>query len=619
MADTLPIPPFPAAEVRPSRQSLQQGTAALRAEFEAASDRSGQAILAHHLGRLFAREQDFAAAAREELTATNLAAGFAAPLEGLWAIAVRGRSRKNADTLLDRLVHIARTPSERERAGLNLAAHYLEERRYVDARKVLEACLEGAPSSHAGWILLEEVAQRELDVPLARRALMGRAGGAGCDEIESLLYERAARLVLELGELDEADALLEQALVTYPRWETLRRRERMLLRAGRPDRAARALLAALDHLQAELDGQRPGGAALPPLVRSTAEADAIRLRAALLFAEAGDPERALEQVRTVTSAEGAGPLEHALEFALTERAASSATRAHVLDRASSSIAPADVASQSAIALWRWILERDFERSAGFEREPATGIVTPPPSSEESAGLLGLQLEHAERTADAAGLPGLLERIARLTPKAKAQERTDLLLAAVWVALSTRQVERARSLLALARDEMAPEALEVAIELGLARQAQDLRGEFSILQRLTELGATGPARELAAWLTFRCALLREAQSDGHQESEDLRRSLRTLLSSADSLESAPVRLAAWLWNVELPEDSAGPDESAEPHESAGPHDRARSASPFHSPEMLRAESITRLLLDPSDPKAWYERTETALRAAPTDPL
>src|SRR5690349_19150481 len=127
MAETLPIPPFPAAEARPSRAQLQQGIAALRAELDAAADRSSQALLLHHLGRLFAREQDFAAAAREELSATNLVAGFAAPLEALWAIAVRGRSRKNAEVLLGRLHHIARTTEERERAALVLAAHYLEE------------------------------------------------------------------------------------------------------------------------------------------------------------------------------------------------------------------------------------------------------------------------------------------------------------------------------------------------------------------------------------------------------------------------------------------------------------------------------------------------------------
>lgn len=609
MAETLPIPPFPAAEARPSRARLQQGIAVFRAELEAAADQSSQALLLHHLGRLFAREQDFAAAAREELAATNLAAGFAAPLEALWAIAVRGRSRKNAEVLLGRLHHIARTPAERERAGLALAALELEDGRTAEARDVLLALLQNLPSGHSGtlaaWILLEEVAHREADPLLARRALTGRASGAGSDEVESLLYERAARLALELGELDEADALLDQALVTFPRWSTLLRRERMLTRAGRPDRAALAALAALDHLQAHLDGATPGGAPLPPLARSAAVAQGLRLRAALSWAAAGDAERALEQVRLAAEAPSASLFEHALHLALSERVADQDGQARALARACESLRDSDRESVAAIDLWRWA---KFER-AGFDRTEADHSATDPSERgtpagglADSPGLLGILLEHAERTSDAAGLPGLLERIAALTARARASERTDLLLSATWLAFGTGQIDEGKRLLALARAEEASEELTAAVELGLARQSRHVAAELAALERLTGLVDDARTREFFAWLAFRRALVPtsgSADAEGFAaDAATTRRLLGKLVEESPS--SAPIRLAAWLWGHGIP-GAQGDGESV-----------------FRSRELTRADTILRLLQDDRQTTS-YERIEAALRASPDDPL
>jgi hypothetical protein len=590
MAETLPIPPFPAVEVRPSRAHLERGAAVFRAELEAASDRSGQAILAHHLGRLFGRQQDFAAAAREELEATNLAAGFAAPLEALWAIAVRGRSRKNAETLLDRLLHIAKTGAERERAGLTLAAQYLDDRRHADARRVLEACLEGAPGSVPGWLLLEEVAHRELDFPLARRALTGRASAASNDELESLLYERAARVELELGALDEADALIDQALVTYPRWETFLRRERMFSRAGRSDRAAVAALASIEHLESTLEGLGSGQAPLPPMVRSRAEVDGIRLRAALLWVEAGDHERALEQARLVAATEGAGLFERALHATLAERGHNLEERALALARASDALDPADTDSRAALALWRWSAlaeEGPLASAAGAEALP------------ESPGLLGILLENAERAADARSLPDLLGRITNLTPRAKAEERTNLLLSATWIALAGGQKDEARRFLALASSEGIDADLQVAIELGLSRQAGDAAGELAALERLTKISEDTPERELFAWLALRRALLGSPNGDGERQGPSVRAALAALVEA--SKDSRASRLAAWLWSPEATPSPSGDGRA------------------FDSEEMLRAETIVGLLLHHSEPASWYERAEVAHRAAPTDPL
>jgi len=613
MADSLPIPPFPAVEVRPSRIQLERGVAVFRAEMEAAADRSGQALLAHHLGRLFALQQDFAASAREELAATNLATGFAAPLEALWAIAIRGRSRKNAETLLDRLHHIAGSVPERERASLTLAARYLEDQRHSDARRVLEACLEGAPSCLAGWLLLEEVAHREVDLPLARRVLTGRAGAAGSDEIESLLYERGARLEFQLGALDEADALLEQALVTYPRWETFARRERTFLHAGRPDRAALVAAAALEHLQAHLDGHNPGGAPLPPFLQASREADAIRLRSALLWAGAGELDRAREQARAAAAAEGSGLFERVLSGTLAERAGDGGELSSTLEAALGTIPEADRASRTAIALWQW-----------FNRSPGAGASEnpPPPGLVESPGLLGILLESAERREDAHALPDLLERVVRLTPRAKEGERADLLLAATWIALFTGQADYARRLLGQAQEEGLDGALVSAVELGMARHAGDAHGELEFLQRLTNSASEAPTQELFAWLSLRRALVALGRSgtdavDGAGvDRAVIERSLERALAALLSHPEPPLatRLAAWLWfpargspATELP--AAGLP-------AAGERGAERV---FESSEMVRAETIARTLLDDSDRVSWYERTESALRASPGDPL
>lgn len=615
MADSLPIPPFPAVEVRPSRIQLERGVAVFRAEMDAAADRSGQALLAHHLGRLFALQQDFAASAREELAATNLATGFAAPLEALWAIAIRGRSRKNAETLLDRLHHIAGSVPERERASLTLAAQYLEDQRHADARRVLEACLEGAPSCLAGWLLLEEVAHREVDLSLARQVLTGRAGAAGSDEIESLLYERGARLEFELGALDEADALLEQALVTYPRWETFARRERTFLHAGRPDRAALVAAAALEHLQAHLDGHSLGGAPLPPFLRSSREADAIRLRSALLWAAAGELDRAREHARAAAAAEGAGLFERVLNGTLAERAGDGAELSSALEGALGKIADADHASRTAIALWQW-----FNGSSG-----ASASASPPPAGlMESPGLLGILLESAERSEDAHALPDLLERVVRLTPRAKEAERADLLLAATWIALFTGQTDYARRLLGQAKEEGLDGALVAAVELGMARHAGDAHSELESLHRLTSSAGEAPTQELFAWLSLRRALgaLGRSGTDRAELDSSLERALVALLSRPEP--PLATRLAAWLWSPAAGLPAAGLPAAGFPaagFPAAGPSAAGERGAErvFESSEMVRAEAIARTLLDESDRVSWYERTESALRASPGDPL
>jgi len=582
-----------------------------RAELEAAADRSSQALLAHHLGRMFGRQQDFAAAAREELAATNLAAGFAAPLEALWAIALRGRSRKNTETLLGRLAQIARAPAERERAGLPLAAQYLDEGRTSDARRVLEACLEGAPQCLAGWVLLEELGHRELDLALVRRALTGRAAAAGSDEIESHFYERAARVALETGDLEEADALLDQALVTYPRWETLQRRERMLTKAGLSDRAAMAALASLDRWQAQHEGAPSEGDRLPPLMRSSEAAHAIRLRAALSWARAGDLPRALEQARQVAEAEGAGLFEQAFYLTLSERSAATDDAAQALGRALERASSSDAGSEAAVALWRWLT---FERKAAEVDPPVADVLR------DSTGYLGILLEQAERRGNAAALPELVERIASLTPRGVRADgsisdeasghsdgatsrhttptaRASLLMSATWLALATAQTDAARRLLEQARTEGTTEDLHVAIELGLSRHARDSAGELAALERLTLLAGDSPGREFFAWLAFRRALV-SGSEDPSANAQSLRRVLGTLVRGSE--QSAPIQLAAWLWGQG--DDRTPGDESV-----------------FVSAEMMRAAGIAQLLLEQSEAGRSSGKTAAALRSAPEDVL
>ena len=127
MAEPLVLPRFPALEASPSQEDLDEGLAMFRAEFERCEDRSKKAALAHHMAQLLERRGDLAGAARDELSAANLAPGFTAPVETLIRIAQQSHSGANLDRLLARIVNVTSDATERERARLHRAFLLLEQ------------------------------------------------------------------------------------------------------------------------------------------------------------------------------------------------------------------------------------------------------------------------------------------------------------------------------------------------------------------------------------------------------------------------------------------------------------------------------------------------------------
>lgn len=608
MAETLPIPPFPAAEVRPSRVDLEQGTAALRAELEATTDRSLQALLAHHLAREAERQGDLAAAARDQLAATHFAAGFTEPLEALWSIAMRGRSRANVEKLLDRLGKIARTAPERQRAALEQAARHLAAGELGAGRQAIEVALDAAPHGAAAWILLERLAWMEQDLGQALRAATGRAGATGHDAITALLHDRSARIQAEYGDLDGASASLDQSLLIFPRLETFLDKEQLFWRAGRTDAAAAAALELLDHIELAQQGQ-PRGDPLPPRTSTDGGKAAIRLRAALWLAEAGQLARASEQVERASQAPDASLLEAALLLALGERTSEQSDGERdleklALSRALAALEPDDSEGRRTLGVFGELYRH---RQAPWHAELPPEARTP--------GLLGLELVSHEQARNLSALPGFFARVAELDSR----ERAELYFAALLLAFASRDPEQVHTLLERATASGLDADRALGLELAAQRVADSRQGELAVLERgLT--GETDPFRRVRyAWLGLRLALIEAAQ--GGERGADGAETVGRLQKLLD-VQRSPSKLATLSRGlVARAKSRAGEGESIDARASGA---GTAAASFWTSDELLRAE---RLLADPTaggTPSAQrldlrYDELEAAARRAPHDGL
>src|SRR5687768_10959501 len=167
---------------------LTQTVARFRAEYENQQTSPGRALLLHEIGVLEEALGDEASAARDQLGAVNLEPEFTEPLERLIAIIERRQSYKNLGKLLDRLVNLALTPGEKERALVDQAFFVNDhENDVATARTLMERAAEEAQDNPSVFLALELFAVRSGDGELRESALLRRSELATTPEWRALL------------------------------------------------------------------------------------------------------------------------------------------------------------------------------------------------------------------------------------------------------------------------------------------------------------------------------------------------------------------------------------------------------------------------------------------------
>ena len=167
----------PRSSAPPDERALTSSIERLRAEHDASDNAAVQAMLLHEIGVLEERFGDEAAAARDHLAAVNGDPEFQEPLERLVAIIERRQSYKNLGKVLERLVRVADTATERARALMDQAAFLADQQADLDgARIALLDAAEQTPDDPSIWLAAEFLAVRLGDGELLQRALATRAG-----------------------------------------------------------------------------------------------------------------------------------------------------------------------------------------------------------------------------------------------------------------------------------------------------------------------------------------------------------------------------------------------------------------------------------------------------------
>ena len=128
----------------------------LEAEIEATNSTSTRALLLHEAALLQELAGNFTESARLQLQAVNTDPQLAEPVERLLALFEQRHSLKNIGRVVERLLQLANTVEERERASLERAAYAMIEQRDADAAKqILLEAIDAAPNSAIAWNLAE--------------------------------------------------------------------------------------------------------------------------------------------------------------------------------------------------------------------------------------------------------------------------------------------------------------------------------------------------------------------------------------------------------------------------------------------------------------------------------
>ncbi len=442
---------------------------ALRAEHDIATDGRARARLLSTMAAIHEGRGDLAAAARDELAATNADPALLEPLESLIGIARRRRSQKNLDKLVERLARVARTTAERQRAAFELATRHLALGQLTEARDTLERSLAEAPDDAAAWLALEALASRMADPPMRERALTGRVGVTSDAEWRALLLLDCARLREEAGDADACLSLLRQSADEHLTLRTLGRWEQSAARAGRTSEAREASEALAELLQRSLgDAEVASRHQVPDALRSPERVAAAWLRASEWARRYGDSERTVALLARATEA---APDERLLEVGRMLGAADASSREDALR----ALVARQAGGRAAAALWLRIWGNARLRGdAQAELEALNAALEAAPDSLRPRAL---KLDSVETEPTAGGYVALQQREAETSARAPALAFAALVSALDYDPASDEGARhstgaRTRELLVRAR-EAGASAL-VSAELGriLASHCED---------------------------------------------------------------------------------------------------------------------------------------------------
>jgi hypothetical protein len=468
--------------------------ARLRAEHAASTTPSRSAVLLHEVGVLEEALGDEAAAARDQLAAVNAEPEFTEPLERLIAIIERRHSYNNLGKLLNRLVKVAVTPSERSRALLD-QAFFLQDQEgdAAGARALVEQAAEETPEDPTVWLALEYLGLAAGDAELRERALARRVTLTQIPEWQTLLLLDLAELRAAGGDAEGATSALDLATSLDSRAKYLG-----LCRAERVARtiADRALEARSLEAQAALvlesleDGGRGDAAGVPLLRRTKAHAADAWLRAAEVHRAAGELSAAVELLdRALGQVPGDPALTHA-RLTAAEAAGDSATMA----RLARSELEAGAHGELAAALWLRVAEAAAADSDGPGALDAVkrALAEDPRSIPARA----LELDLLGSAGDAQALSGALEATAERVATDRSRAGFYLLAADTW-ARGARDTQGARAALSQAGMSGAAPGLVARVGRLLASSIDDAHWYEESTRRVIGQGAT-PDEQLSLW-------------------------------------------------------------------------------------------------------------------------
>ena len=121
--------PFDRSLEAPDPTPFHVASGWLESEIEATSSTSTRALLLHEAGLLQELAGNVTEAARLQLQAVNTDPRLTEPVERLLALFEQRHSLKNIGRVVERLLQLANTAEERERASLERAAYAIIEQR----------------------------------------------------------------------------------------------------------------------------------------------------------------------------------------------------------------------------------------------------------------------------------------------------------------------------------------------------------------------------------------------------------------------------------------------------------------------------------------------------------
>ena len=197
----------------PEPSTLHTASGWLEAEIEATKSTGTRALLLHEAALLHEKSGNATEAARLQLQAVNTDPQLTEPVEQLLALFEERHSLKNIGRVVERLLQIANTVEERERASFERAAFAtIELRDPSTAKQVLLDAIDASPNSAITWNLLNWVGEQSHDLDLLQRTLKTRATLSDNATWSGLLLVELAEIQHEVGQFDSALESLDQVI-----------------------------------------------------------------------------------------------------------------------------------------------------------------------------------------------------------------------------------------------------------------------------------------------------------------------------------------------------------------------------------------------------------------------